>query len=184
MKTIMKKTLCLLSSAVLLCGLTALPAGAKSLDPENIVKLEPELRPQPGQTFNPYKDTEFVLKQNKFNIKPGEKALLEVGKKLKMIDEAHSFPRPEKKILSLDDIDLLRLKFQWYDENGPIEGATSYTYETYTPGRYFCVVTMIGRLWVTNSADVNIKFLRPPLDPVLVPRPDPTIPVKPGPLPI
>ena len=182
MKTIMKKTLCILSSAVLLCGLTALPAGAKSLDPENIVKLEPELRPQTGRNFNPYKDTEFVLKQNKFNIKPGEMAVLEVGKKLKMIDEAHSFPRPEKKIQSMDDIDLLRLRFQWYDENGPIEGATSYKYNAYTPGRYFCVVTMIGRLWITDTAAVNVRILPPVLDPVQ--RPDPTIPVKPGPLPI
>ena len=64
MKKIMKKTLCLLSSTVLLCGLTALPAGAKSLDPENSVKLEPELKTLKGHTFNPYRNTEFVLKQN------------------------------------------------------------------------------------------------------------------------
>lgn len=182
MKTIMKKTLCILSSAVLLCGLTALPAGAKSLDPENIVKLEPELKPQSGRTFNPYKNTEFVLKQNKFNIRLGEAAVLEVGKKYKLLDEAHSFPRPEKIILSMDDIDLLRLRFQWYDENGPIEGATSYTYKAYTPGKYFCVVTMIGRLWITDTATVNVRILPPVLDPV--PRPEPTLPVKPGPLPI
>lgn len=182
MKKIMKKTLCLLSSTVLLCGLTALPAGAKSLDPENSVKLEPELKTLKGHTFNPYRNTEFVLKQNKFNIKLGEKAVLEVGKEYKLIDEAYSGPQLDKIILSMDKIDLLRLRFQWYDENGPIEGATSYTYNAYTPGKYFCVVTMIGHLWITDTAAVNVRILPPILDPVF--RHEPTIPSKPGPLPI
>lgn len=185
MKTIMKKTLSILSSAVLLCGLTALPAGAKSLDPENIVQLEPGIIPPTLQLTELYKNTEFVLKKNTLNIRPGEMAVLEVGKKYKLIDEAYSWPRPEKKIQSLDDVDLLRLRFQWYDENGPIEGATSYYYSTNRPGKYFCVVTMIIRnLWVTDTATVNIDFRLPPLDPGFVPRPYPSIPNKPGPFPI
>jgi len=185
MKTIMKKTLCILSSAVLLCGLTALPAGAKSLDPENIVKLEPGIKPPTFQIVEPYKNTEFVLKDNSFSIRPGGSAVLEVGKKYKLIDEDYSWPRPEKRIQSLDDVDLLRLRFQWYDENGPIEGATSYRYTAHSAGKYFCVVTMIIRhLWVTNTATVNIDFRLPPRDPGFVPRPYPSIPSKPGPLPI
>ena len=176
MKFIVKKTLCLLSSAVLLCGLTALPANAKIIDTDNILPSGSVLKPSPGTLLNPYKNTEFVLKQNKYTLNIGKPAVLEVGKKLKMIDEAYSRPQFEKIVLSMDEIDLLRLRFQWYDENGPIEGATSYIYNTYTPGKFFCVVTMLGHLWITDTATVNVRLLPPVHDPV--PRPVPTIPNK------
>ncbi len=125
MKKMSKKVLCLLSGAVLLCGASAITASAAPVTDFR--------KPVVTQKKN---NIEFCLKETDLTIMLGEKVTLEVG----TTGYTTSSGRFIEKYTPIPDKVMKMLSFQWYNENGPIAGATSSTYTTGRSGKYFCRV--------------------------------------------
>lgn len=148
MKKLSKKVLCVISSAVLLCGATAIPASAERIkNPEFQTTLSPK-----------FSLPEFVLNKTSFNITSSETAYLEVGYLSAKI--LHG-----KKVFTiLSETEKSKLNFQWYNSNGIIRGATDSIYPTNKAGKYYCRVSIKGvkgtqqfkNNFETNVATVNV----------------------------
>ena len=150
MKNMSKKVLCFLSSAVLLCGATSITASAV-----------PDLgNKKPGVLTHKSK-YEFRLNKNSFEITPSETATLEVG----LYGSLSGSFVPGRKTFSPIPAKIKKLlKFQWYNENGIIIGATGVTYEARSAGKYYCRV--INKAFLDIDDDFNVGGGKIPLYPV------------------
>ncbi|MCR5600513.1 MAG: immunoglobulin domain-containing protein [Ruminococcus sp.] len=117
MKNVSKKLLCALSSAILLCGASAIPASAKPLQlPADAFS---------GNTID-LGTTEYTLNEDYFEITRSEKARIEVRTPM-----SHVAGR-----------NFIAQSYQWYRNGSIINGATSSFYEASEEGRYSCEVTV------------------------------------------
>ncbi len=149
MKNVSKKVLCLLSSAVLLCGATAMTTNAAP----DYATLKPGVSTQKSSF-------EFRLKNNNFEITPSETATLEVG----LYGSLSGTLKPGRKTFIPIPAKLKKLvRFQWYNEKGIIQGATGVTYEASSAGKYYCRV--INKAFLDKNEDFNVGSGKRPLDP-------------------
>ena len=126
MKNVFKKTLCLLSSAVLLCGASSMTASAKRI-PADILDgrltditdiAEPDKLVDIG---NKARNFGYYLNGYNFDITPSETATLE-AKTDRIIDKYTD------------------VEYQWYRNNKAIDGATKKTYSASSAGEYYCEI--------------------------------------------
>ncbi|WP_294479017.1 hypothetical protein [uncultured Ruminococcus sp.] len=118
MRKVMKKTVSILSAAVLLCGAASIPASATVLrsksDIGKLISTEKPSLPSVDWTGS------YSLKKTVFEGTLSEMVPIEViGTTTKGAT----------------------VSYQWYDENGIISGAKSSTYTPDADGKYFCKVT-------------------------------------------
>ena len=139
MKNVSKKVICALSSAVLLCGASAIPASAKELpgiDPSigrgrlrpehvDIIHIDPNWRPSNEHIyFDFYEALSAKQKKTLVFMPDSGRAVLEVevsGGRYR------------------NDSDY-EIRYQWCDENGPIYGAMNSIYYASRTGSYYCCV--------------------------------------------
>lgn len=124
MNSKIKKIVCALSSAVMLCGASALPASAKdpTLNLGDIRISDERLRPgKLGIKHDPY-----YISESYFEITSGETAELEV-----VCAYDHFIPSTR------------HAEYQWYRGSVKIEGATERIYKADRSGKYYCVVSEV-----------------------------------------
>lgn len=126
MKAMLKKTICIISSAIMLCGASAIPANAKdpTFRPElNLPELIVDVGRKPlclGYYLNSYN----------FEITPSETAIIEA--------------KTDRK-LSFDRV----AEYQWYKDGKAIKGATLSAYPATEAGKYYCEITERDREFQT-----------------------------------
>ncbi len=154
MKKLSKKLLCVISSAVLLCGASAIPASAtKTLNGRRV----PDARDigRISESINDFKtisllENDYMIDCEQTDITTDEGAYMTVraGCNHKV------------------DYSNTELKYQWYFNGKAINDATDSDYEAETPGKYYCVVTeeSTGRIKI----GVTGSFTRPINDTIAI----------------
>jgi hypothetical protein len=147
MRHLSKKAICAFASAVMLCGASAIPANAATKTSKNISIGNSRYGTSAGR-FEPskvelerFKD---LVKQSESNISLNRsEVLLYEGETTTITVNVGS------------ETDIAKgngtIMYQWYNENGAIEGATASSYTTGALGTYYCEV------WNTNISNLNWK---------------------------
>lgn len=174
MRKVMKKTVSILSAAVLLCGAASIPASATVLksksDIGKLISTEKPSLPSVDWTGS------YSLKKTVFEGTLSEMVPIEViGTTTKGAT----------------------VSYQWYDENGIISGAKSSTYTPDADGKYFCKVTetiiltikqngktqrsLAMNSYTTNAATVtviaDVSIIKQPKDSYITPSSKPRLTV-------
>lgn len=123
MKAMLKKTICIISGAIMLCGASAIPANAK--DPtfrQGGIEVPQLSELVPVDTGKKALCYDYYLNSYSFEITLSETANIEA--------------KTDRK-LSFDRV----AEYQWYRNGKPITGATKSTYPATEAGKYYCEIT-------------------------------------------
>ncbi len=146
MRHLSKKAICAFASAVMLCGASAIPANAATKISKNISIGNSRYGTSTGR-FEPSKvelqKFKDLVKQSESTISLNRsKVLLYEGETTTITFNVGS------------ETDIAKgngaIMYQWYNENGAIEGATASSYTTGALGTYYCEV------WNTNISNLNL----------------------------
>lgn len=142
MRHLSKKAICAFASAVMLCGASAIPANAATKTSKNISIGNSRYGTSTGR-FEPskvelekFKDLASTISLNRSEVLlyEGETTTLTVN-----IGSETDIAKGNGTIM-----------YQWYNENGAIEGATASSYTTGALGTYYCEV------WNSNISNLNL----------------------------
>ena len=115
MRVFMKKAACLLSSAVLLCGATAISASAAN-----------------ASSLAGFVSTSSTISEAKFYLSSGDFEIGDNTTKGVWVKRSSSYEMPVNSTAT----------YQWYKDGTAISGATNYLYNISSTGKYYCKVTV------------------------------------------
>ena len=145
MRHLSKKAICAFASAVMLCGASAIPANAATKTSKNISIGNSRYGTSTGR-FEPSK---VELERFKDRVKHSESISLNRSEVLLYEGETTTLT-----VNIGSETDIAKgngtIMYQWYNENGAIEGATASSYTTGALGTYYCEV------WNTNISNLNL----------------------------
>ena len=128
MRSLPKKALCLLSSAVLLCGVSAIPANAvRNYELGQNINLDHSLEVSSPATITPI----VLHKDFEVNI---------------TYDELVAFERVTLEVVQYKDLTGYDLSYQWYKNGVALNAQTKSTYEAGSEGEYYCEITATPRI--------------------------------------
>ena len=128
MKMLFKKAICLLSSAVLLCGASAIPASAdttSAYNPSASSRPSTTTTADTGRSSGRVGRLKYYLDTSDFDLAKGEIKYVTVKK-------SSGYTVPANSTVS----------YQWYRDDTAIKGATNVSYPVKTAGTYYCKVTV------------------------------------------
>lgn len=130
MKALFKKTLCIISSAIMLCGASSITANAGRGIEGRLPEI-PELS-IPVEYGKTVYNVGYYLNGYDFEITPSETATLEAK---------------TDRVLDINWV----ANYQWYKDGKPIDGATSNTYPAKSAGEYYCEIKEHRAFSVTTT---------------------------------